>query len=70
MHAAALLHYRQCTDEINKMIADMLASSITPSKILISLLKKDVMISLQDIYNKRQVNKRKLLDRLSPIGIA
>jgi hypothetical protein len=45
----------------------MSASSIIPSKILTNLLKKDIAISLQDIYNERQINKRKLLNRLSPI---
>ena len=49
------------------MIADMSASSIMPSKILTNLLKKDIIISLQDIYNERQINKRKLLSGLSPI---
>ena len=66
-HAAALPHYHQRTEETNKIIADMSASSIAPSKILTNLLKKDITISLQDIYNERQVNKRKLLDGLSPI---
>ena len=45
----------------------MSASSIAPSKILTNLLKKDIVISLQDIYNERQINKRKLLSGLSPI---
>ena len=66
-HAAALPHYRQRTEETNKTIADMSASSIAPSKILTNLLKKDIAISLQDIYNERQINKRKLLSGLSPI---
>ena len=45
----------------------MLASSITPSKILINLLKKDIIVSLKDIYNKRQANKKQLLGGLSSI---
>ena len=45
----------------------MSASSITPSKILTNLLKKDIAISLQDIYNEWQINKRKLLSGLSLI---
>jgi hypothetical protein len=36
----------------------MSASSIAPSKILINLLKKDIIIGLKDIYNKRQANKK------------
>ena len=45
----------------------MLASSIAPSKILINLLKKDIIINLKDIYNERQVNKKQLLGGLSSI---
>ena len=45
----------------------MLASSIAPSKILTNLLKKDIIISLKDIYNKRQANKKQLLSGLSSI---
>ena len=66
VHTVALPHYRQRTEETNKTISDISASSITPSKILTNLLKKDIIISLQDIYNERQVNKRKLLSRLFP----
>ena len=40
VHAAALPHYRQRTKETNKTIADMSASSITPSKILTNLTCK------------------------------
>jgi hypothetical protein len=42
----------------------MLASSIAPSKILINLLKKDIIISFKDIYNERQLNKKLLLSGL------
>ena len=45
----------------------MSASSIAPSKILTNLLKKDITISLKDIYNERQVNKKQLLGGLSSI---
>ena len=45
----------------------MSANSITPSKILTNLLKKDITISLRDIYNERQLNKKQLLGGLSPI---
>ena len=45
----------------------MSASSINLSKILTNLLKKDTTISLQDIYNERQANKKKLLGGLSSI---
>ena len=51
-HPAAVLHYRQRTEETKKTIADMSASSIAPSKILTNLLKKDIIISLKDIYNE------------------
>jgi len=66
-HAAALPHYRQHTKEIKKTITDISASSITPSKILTNLLKKDIIISLKDIYNERQLNKKLLLSRLLPM---
>ena len=39
-HPLALLYYRQRTKETKKTITNISASSITPSKILISLLKK------------------------------
>ena len=45
----------------------MSAGSIAPSKILTNLLKKDVIISLKDIYNKRQANKKQLLGGLFSI---
>ena len=45
----------------------MSASSIAPSKILTNLLKKDIIISLKDIYNERQANKKQLLGGLSSI---
>jgi len=45
----------------------MSASSINPSKILTNLLKKDITISIQDIYNERQANKKKLLNGLSSV---
>jgi hypothetical protein len=45
----------------------MSASSIAPSKILTNLLKKDITISLKDIYNERQLNKKLLLGGLSPV---
>ena len=45
----------------------MSASSIAPSKILINLLKKDIIISLKDIYNERQLNKKQLLGGLLPV---
>jgi hypothetical protein len=66
-HAAALPHYRQRTKETKKTITDISASSIAPSKILINLLKKDVTISLRDIYNERQLNKKQLLGGLLPV---
>ena len=47
----------------------MLASSIAPSKILTNLLKEDIIISLKDIYNKRQLNKKRLLSGLTPIQV-
>ena len=65
IHAAALPYYRQRTKELKKTIADISASSIAPSKILINLLKKDITISLKDIYNERQANKKQLLGGLS-----
>ena len=64
-YATALPYYRQCTKELKKTISDILASSITPSKILTNLLKKDITISLKDIYNERQANKKQLLSGLS-----
>ena len=66
-HTVALLYYRQLTKEIKKTVTNISASSITPSKILINLLKKDIIISLKDIYNKRQANKKQLLSGLSSI---
>ena len=45
----------------------MSANSIVLSKILINLLKKDIIISLKDIYNERQLNKKQLLSGLSPV---
>ena len=45
----------------------MSASSIAPSKILTNLLKKDITISLKDIYNERQLSKKLLLGGLSSI---
>jgi hypothetical protein len=66
-HAGALPHYRQRTKETKKTIADMSASSINPGKILTNLLKKDIIISIQDIYNERQANKKKLLSGLSSV---
>ena len=53
MYFTALLYYRQRTEEIKKIIANMLASSIIPSKILVNLLKNNIIISLIDIYNKQ-----------------
>ena len=47
----------------------MLASSIAPSKILTNLLKEDIIISLKDIYNERQLNKKQLLNGLTPIQV-
>ena len=38
-----------------------------PSKILTNLLKKDITISLRDIHNEQQINKKQLLGRLSPV---
>ena len=67
MHSTALLHYCQRTEEIKKIIVDILASSIIFSKILTSLLKKDITISLKNIYNKQQLNKKQLLSRLTLI---
>lgn len=66
-HPRALPYYRQRTKETKQTIVNITASSITPSKILTNLLKKDITISLQDIYNERQANKKELLYRLSPI---
>ena len=45
-HTAALPYYRQRAKEIIKTIANISASSITASKILTNLLKKDIIISL------------------------
>ena len=67
VHPTALPYYRQYTKEIKKTITDMSASSIAPSKILINLLKKDIVISLIDIYNEQQLNKKQLLSGLSPV---
>ena len=66
-HTTALPYYRQLTKEAKKTVTNILASSITPSKILINLLKKDIIVSFKDIYNKRQTNKKLLLSRLSSI---
>jgi len=66
IHTAALPYYRQRTKETKKTITNMSANSIAPNKILINLLKKDIIISLKDIYNKRQLNKKLLLSGLSP----
>ena len=57
-HPVAVLHYCQHTKEIKKTITDISASSIVPSKILTNLLKKDIIISLKNIYNKQQLNKK------------
>ena len=67
VHFAAVPYYRQRIEETKKTIADMLASSIVPSKILTNLLKKDIIISLKDIYNERQLNKKQLLGGLTPV---
>ena len=48
----ALPQHRQCFYNINRTITDMSGSSIRATKILINLLKKDIIISIQDIYNK------------------
>ena len=66
-HPAALPYYHQHTEETKKTIANISASSITPSKTLINLLKKNIIISLKDIYNERQLNKKQLLSGLSPV---
>ena len=42
----ALPQHYWCTYDINKIIADILSSSIKASKILINLLKKDIIISI------------------------
>jgi len=49
-HPRALPHYCQRTQETNQTIADIMTSSIAPSKILTNLLKKDITITLNDIY--------------------
>ena len=64
MHAAALLHYCQYTKELKKTIANMSVNSIAFNKILTNLLKKDITIGLKNIYNKQQINKKQLLNRL------
>ena len=69
IYAIALPHYHQRTKKSKKTIADISANSITPSKILTNLLKKDITIGLKDIYNKRQVNKKQLLSKLSSIQV-
>ena len=70
VYPVALLYYRQRTKEIKKTIADILAGSIAPSKILINLLlKKDIIISLKDVYNKQQLNKKQLLSKLTPVYV-
>ena len=66
-HPRALPHYRYYTQETNQTITDMTTSSITPSKILTNLLKKDITITLNNIYNERQVNKKELLSGLLAI---
>ena len=53
--------------ETKKTITNISASSIAPGKILTNLLKKDIIISLKDIYNERQLNKKLLLGGLLPI---
>ena len=62
-----LPQYRWRTYNINKTIANMSSSSIRASKILTNLLKKDVIISIQDIYNKRKVYKKRALKGLTSI---
>ena len=63
----ALPQHRQRTYDTNKTIADMSSSSIGASKILTSLLKKDIIISIQDIYNERKVHKKRALGGLTSI---
>ena len=46
VYARALPDYQQHTEEIKKIIANILASSINLSKILINLFKKDTIISI------------------------
>ena len=45
----------------------MSSSSIGAGKILTNLLKKDIIISIQDIYNERKVHKKRALGGLSSI---
>ena len=66
-HPGALPHYRHRTQETNQTITNITASSITPSKILTNLLKKDIIITLNNIYNEQQANKKELLSGLSAI---
>ena len=63
----ALPQHRQRSYDINRTIADILGSSIGATKILTNLLKKDITISIQDIYNERKLNKKRLLGGLTPI---
>ena len=62
-----LLQHRQRTYDTNKMITNMSSSSIKAGKILTTLLKKDIIISIQDIYNKRKVYKKRALRGLTLI---
>ena len=45
----------------------MLSSSIRANKILTSLLKKDIIISIQNIYNKWKVHKKRVFRGLTSI---
>ena len=47
-----LPQHRQRIYNINKTITNILSSSIGASKILTNLLKKDIIIGIQDVYNK------------------
>ena len=63
----ALPQYYQCTYNTNKTIADISSSSIRANKILTTLLKKDLTISIQDIYNKHKIYKKRALRGLTSI---
>ena len=66
VHLTALPQHRRRTYDTNKTIADMLGSSIGANKILTNLLKKDVTITIQDIYNERKEIKKRILEGLTP----
>ena len=64
---AALPQNRKRSDDTTKTIRDITSSSIGAAKILTNLLKKDITIDLQDIYNERRVYRKEQLGGLTSI---